>query len=418
MSAPDATQQRLDPIGGLAAWPLAPVTALIVVGYAIFSTITQADEVQIPFLTAAALVAVAAAAGVLVWASLPESAPFRRRSTMVIVGLALLGYLLEQSGMWGHNASVHNDFGQIALGLLLMALAPFRPWREIALVAFGAAVVVAVGAFAQAAFFGDSVFSVIYAILAAVQLLAPALAGAAYCRHVVKSIRVWQTDAQRSIRLTTEHSRAAMAESIVQQRRAGLEATVLPFLDAVLQRGTVTVDDIERAGILADEVRRDLVAETDHTWLDDLMSRESVGTAGASTAGKASIGLPGVIDVERRAARFTDRQRAALGALLVLLVRDPRREPGSLTVALTGATTEERKGGEPHGDVTVVALEASVALGDRQLRALVHPFVAVLRVEFTRVRVAVTGQRLSVHVESPSGRTWPTVTAASSRNEY
>ncbi|KFF58494.1 hypothetical protein JF66_18180, partial [Cryobacterium sp. MLB-32] len=274
MIGPAATQQRLDPIGGLAAWPLAPVTALIVIGYAVFSTLTQSGEVQNQLFTALGVLAMSLAAGVLVWAALPESAPFERSSTVLMVGLAVLGYVFEQLGMWGHNLSVHNDFGQIGLGLLIMALAPFRPWREILVVALGAAGVVAFGALAQASVLGGSTPAAIFAILAAVQLLAPAMAGAAYCRQVVKAIRVWQTDAQRSIRQSTEASRAALSRAVMEQRMTSLNATVLPFLDEVLARQTVTAADIDRARALAEQVRQRLVAETDHTWLDDLLARE------------------------------------------------------------------------------------------------------------------------------------------------
>jgi len=429
MIAPDATQQRLDPIGGLASWPLAPVTAVIVMGYAFFSTLTQAGEVRLPLLTALALVSVGCAAGVLVWAALPESAPFQRRSTVIIVALALLGYLFEQAGMWGNNASVHDDFGQIGLGLLIMALAPFRPWREIAIVALISGLVVAGGALAQAVFLGDGVSAAVYAILAAVQLLAPALAGAAYCRQVVKSIRIWQTDAQRSIRLSADQNRGAAAAAIVAHRMNALDTTVLPFLDEVLQRGTVTSADIHRAHLLADEVRRRLVAETDHTWLDDLVARE-YAPAAASAADPANSApadsdransdrsmRPEVNDVERRAARFGPRQRAALGALLGVLRSHPVRVPGSVSVTVSGLRPEDRHGSEPLRDVTVVAVEASVALGERQLKALVNPFVAVLRVEFAHVRVAVNGHRLQLHLESPSGRPRTITTLASTRNE-
>lgn len=413
MSASDATQQRLDPIGGLAAWPLAPVTALIVVGYAVFSALTQSDEVQDELFTALGVVAMSLAAGVLVWAALPESAPFERRSTVLIVGLALLGYVFEQLGMWGHNLSVHDDFGQIGLGLLIMALAPFRPWREMVVVAFSAALFVAVGALAQASFLGGGTPPAIFAILAAVQLLAPALAGAAYCRQVVKAIRVWQTDAQRSIRLNTEESRTATSNAVMQHRMASLNANVLPFLDEVLARGTVTAAEIRRAADLAERVRQDLVAETDHTWLDDLLARErfTLPEAGDLSAARH----PAADDPDRRAARFTARQRAALGALLVMLFERPGFAPGGLVVRLSGPEPDPT--GKP-GTATVVALEASVALSPRQLRRVVHPFVAVLRGEFAQVRVTVLGQRLTMHIETGTSADRRTPATAATRNEY
>jgi len=431
---PDATQQRLDPIGGLAVWPLAPVTALIVLGYAVYSTLTQAGEVQHELFTALAVVSLAGAAGLLVWASLPESAPFQARSSLLMVGLALLAYVLEQVGMWGHNASVHNDFGQIALGLLLLALAPFRPWREIALLAVIGAVVVACGAWAQAVFFGTGT-PALFAILAAVQLLAPALAGAAYCRQVVKSIRIWQTDAGRSIRLDTEANRAPTARAVVQQRLSDLDAHVLPFLSEVLARGNVTAVEIDRARRLADEVRAALVAETDRTWLDDLVARESAAlAASAPTADATAFGLPLVHDDERRAARFTSRQRAAFGALVVMVCAHPGFDPSSLMIGISTADRADPTFNpddaeeSPHAaGAAVVRLEASVALPARQLRAVAHPFIAVLRVEFSRVHVTVRGRLLTVSFDAAHREAGHrnadrmrlrSVPAASTRNEY
>ncbi|MDH6235789.1 hypothetical protein [Cryobacterium sp. CG_9.6] len=405
MTAPDATQQRLDPIGGLAVWPLAPVTALIVVTYAIFSVMTQAAEVLNPLFAALGVVALAGAAGILVWASLPENAPFQRRSSILLVGLALLAYFLEQAGLWGQNSSVHNDFGQVALGLLILALAPFRPWREIILLALGSAIIVATGAFVHASLFDTGAPPALYAILAAVQLLAPALAGAAYCRQVVTSIRVWQTDAVRSIRRTTEESRVTLAPAVEKQRLADLEVSVLPFLSAILDRGTVSAAEIDRARGLAEQVRRALVAETDHTWLDDLVARESAGLAAEAGGGIAA--LPLVRDDERRAARFTPRQRAAFGALVVMLCAQPGLDHSSLAIRLSPAHGKATPDGlsEPldsqHAEgATVISLDASVVVPARQLRAALQPFTAVLRVEFTHVRVGVGRQHLTVHLDA------------------
>ena len=76
MTRRSATQQRLDPLGTLAAWPLSPAIAAIVLCYAVIATVLQQDQIQSPLLATLAVLAMAAAAGTLVIATQPANAPF------------------------------------------------------------------------------------------------------------------------------------------------------------------------------------------------------------------------------------------------------------------------------------------------------------------------------------------------------
>lgn len=402
-----ATQQRLDPLGAIAAWPLAPIMAAVAVGYAVLATILQANQIQSPVHAALALVAMAGAGAALVFAASPARAPFEPGMHLVLLGLALSAYLFEQASKWGSNLLIQDDFGPLGIGLLLLALAPYRPWREITLSAVSASLVVGVVAMAQAPYLSIVVPTAIYAIVAMTQLLAPAAAGAAYARRIVLSVLAWQTDARRAVAARTEETRGQVAQSVVDEQLAALRSGVIPFLTDVLERGTISAGDIERAGQLAAEVRQSLVAEVESTWLDDVVAHERVALADRGLAP-----LLVVSDAERRATAFGPEQRAATAALIGAICDLPGFDPGSLVVQVTGS---QRRGlgrlpyraiparykelhdprpRAPHVDTVTIQLGLDLPAG--RMRTLLRPYLGVLRVLFVRVRVNVRHPQVTI----------------------
>ncbi len=453
-----ASQQRLDPIGGLAAWPIAPVMALIMVTYAIIATVSRPHEIAIVELAAAAVTALTIAAAVLVWSARPDLAPFTRTRAVVIVGLGIAAHLLAAASTWQLNEMVQDDFAPIGLGLLLLALAPFRPWKEILLLGASAALVVGVTALAQSPFPGIQVPPVLFSIVSMTQVFAPTLAAAAYSRQVVNSIHRWQTDARRGIRARTEESRGVLAQSVVENRLTNLGADVLPFLADVLGRNTLTAADTKRARSLAFQVRRVLVAEVDHTWLDDLIDRERV-----ALTERGLNPLCVIADPERRATGFDSDQRAAVGALIVALCTLKGFDPTSLVVQIDGsgaapADTEHitqafgHRGARPtpatdtttvaivteaqaqaatkaraqaraqaqvnaatmprarqqttdHGSraTDTITIQAGISLPPFQRRRALRPYLSVLRAVFTQVRVTSRHPLLTLEFDAERG---------------
>ena len=429
-----ASQQRLDPIGGLAAWPIAPVVALIVVTYAIAATVTRPHEIQIEELAASAVAALIIAAAVLVWSARPDLAPFTRTRAIVVVALGLVAHLLAAAGAWQYNGMIQDDFAPIGLGLLLLALAPFRPWKEILALGGPAALIVGSTALVQSPFLGVQTPPALFAIIAMTQILAPTLAAAAFSRQVVNSIHRWQTDARRSIRARTEESRDLLSHEVVDHRVRNLGADVLPFLADVLEQESLTVADIKRARSLAFQVRRVLVAEVDHTWLDDLIDRERT-----ALTERGLNPLCVIADPERRATAFDSDQRAAAGAVLVALCTLKGFDPTSLVVQIDGtgpapadtAQVTQAFGARgalptPATDTTSIAIvtaaqeqaaaqartqtlaqaqlkprsrttgaravdtitiQAGIALHPYQRRRALRPYLSVLRAVFSQVRV-------------------------------
>ncbi|MFC5929199.1 hypothetical protein D6T64_00960 [Cryobacterium melibiosiphilum] len=373
------TQQRLDPLGGLAAWPIVPIVTSVVIVYAVLATVLQSDETHTPFLGALALLCLVAAATTLLVAARPEHAPVTPVATVLIVSLGSAGFLLEQASMWGQNILVQDDFAPVSLGLLLLALGPFRPWKEIVVAALIASVLVGAVVALQTSTLGVVKPAGIFALVALAQLLAPALAGAAYSRQMVRSITEWQDESRRATRVRTTEERDLIAQSVIDQRLGTLGADVLPFLTAVLQRGTVDAADTARAQELAHETRRVFGAHVDSTWLDLVVARERTGLV---TRGLTPLLV--VADPDLHAPDFTPEERAAIAALLGALCARSGFDPGSLVVRL---------------DRNTVSIEAAFALSSLSLHRLLRPYRSVLGVVFGRVHVQHRHPLLTISFE-------------------
>lgn len=413
MTRRTATQQRLDPLGTLAAWPLAPAIGAVVLGYAVIATMLQVDQVQHPVLATLALIAMATAVATLIYATGPARSPFGARLHLLVLGAALLAYLLEALSKWGGNELVQDDFGPIGIGLLLLSMAPYRPWRHIALSGVAASVFALAITLPQAGTFRIDVPVAVYAIVAVTQILAPAAAGAAYSRRIVRSILAWQTDARRAIVARTEEARGQLARAVVEQQVARLKSGVIPFLTELLEKGTVTALDIAQAGQLAADVRRSLVAEVDSTWLDAVISRERAALAERGTAG-----LLVVADPEHRATVFGAEQRAATAALLGALCNAAGFDPHTLVVQITGTPQLRKTGPRPPAKPSSpvkpnqpapaplptppaqdsITIQAAIDLPPRKVRALLRPYLGVIRVVFGSTRVSIRRPSLTIEL--------------------
>jgi hypothetical protein len=260
------------------------------------------------------------------------------------------------------------------------------------------------------------------------QILAPAAAGAAYSRRIVRSILTYQADARRAIVARTEEARGQLARAVVEQQVAALKSGVIPFLTELLERGTVTALDVAQAGQLAADVRRSLVAEVDRSWLDAVATRER-----AALAERGTTALLVVADPEHRAAAFTADQRAATAAIIGALCSTVGFDPHSLVVQITGTpqnrtpqvgtarTTSTRArtarplpaalnlatsplailaGTATASQTDTITIQAALDLPRRKVRAQLRPYLGVLRVVFGSVRVTVRRPSLIIELDN------------------
>ena len=407
------TQQRLDPLGALAVWPIVPGVALVGFGYAVLATVLHTGEIRQPGLAVLALMAAAGASLALLIAGRPSQSPVRQASMLLMLGLGLTAHLLDQAARWGSNALVQDDFGPILLGLLLVALAPFRPWRELALAAVLVSVVVAVVALPQAPFRAVPVPEGVYVIVAVTQVLALGLAAAAYSRRMVRLLLAWQTDARRAIARRSEEARGRVVRQVVEQQLAALQPGIFPLFESVLQRGEVTRADINRANELAAGVRRAIVAHIDETWLDAVVMRER-----AALVSRGQDPLLVVADPEHRAAHFGTQQRAATAALISMLCLAPGFDPRSFVVqADTDPEPDPDTQIDPpsdrqqrHSGIDTFSIRVALDLPARRVRALLRPYLTVLRVVFPWVRVSIRRPGLTLEFGDKRPLPEPTTT--------
>lgn len=117
------SQQRIDPLGSLSAWPLAPIVAVSLTLYAIYSTVQHGEQVTRPVLAVLAIVLCAASGIAHCFNARPSSSNYSGRAFAMVFVLAVAAMVVQAASTWGTNALLQDDFGHIALAMLLAAVA-------------------------------------------------------------------------------------------------------------------------------------------------------------------------------------------------------------------------------------------------------------------------------------------------------
>ncbi|MCU1437922.1 MAG: hypothetical protein JWP66_1009 [Naasia sp.] len=363
-AARETTLQALDPLGALAGRPLTVVGAGAAVVVALSLSAAGSRDVSSPLLAVAALAVLAGAGAMLSVLSAAKRAPFTRQGALVVVAGGLLAHILNVAALWERNTLVRDDWGPAALGMLLLCLCPYRPPAEIARLSVGAAAVLALVTLLQQPFFVTSLPLVAYVVIAVVPVLALGLGGAAFAHRVLGRLAAWR---ERAVRSSAAHA-ATLQEGIVRSVQQGrvsiLNRDVVPFFASITERSELTAEDQRRASEIADAIRSVMVAETERTWLDELLVPVPAGTE--------QTVWPRVVDDPARLVDAMDfDQRAAVRALV-----------GALTF---------RGGLDPHAVRALVAGRAGTAevtmriAGRTDLEPALAPYVAVMRAVFAEL---------------------------------
>jgi hypothetical protein len=370
----EATPQQLDPVGTLLGLPMVPLTALVAVGYAFVSTIIHGDQVTRAPVAVIAVSVLVLACAIFVVASRPASSPLRRSTHVVVIALAVLGSVLFTLSVWGSNKFVQDDWGQIAVALLLMSMSLFRPAGEV--IASGVICAVLLGAIAisEAPFLSISNNPLVYAIVVATPILLLSIAAAAYSRVMTMALYAWRKRAAEAIERLEPEVRAGAARVVHQEQVTLLNEATVPLFASILERDELTERDITRAREIATTLRASAVAELDRGWLGDAVLRAS-GRPGQLAETRAS----GVRDPDHLESYMGSELRGTLSAFIVALVRTERLEDRSLSIdlfSLDGACS--------------LSLRARVNAPDRSLRHELVPYLSVLRVISTDATLRVT----------------------------
>ncbi|MDQ1512228.1 MAG: hypothetical protein QOC59_70 [Microbacteriaceae bacterium] len=321
----------------------------LAVSAAIAMTAQHPDQVTGWPFEVAAIVVLALAGVAATFATSSFRAPFRMRSHLLVLVLAVAAFLLDELAQLGTNTVIHDDWGLVAIPIFLFVVAQVRPAREVLLGGLAATAVVGWTAVLVSPFLVVQVGPFARASVAMTSILAPACAAAAFTGAALRRL-----GARRTTAAGISPIPQAVRLSVQQESIARLEAEVVPLLNDVIAAGTLTEDDSRRARALATGLRVALVSELNRDWLSEAGFRVS--------------------DPQGYADRLSARQRTAIrSALAALPLLDPER-PG--TAKIIGQDLDG-------------VLELAVPVQRRPPRALLAPVIMVLRTRFTRAEMRV-----------------------------
>jgi len=369
------TVQSLDPLGALGGRPLTVLGGVVGTVTAVFLTLAHPEQVVHPALAVAALVTVAAASAALVVVSAARWTPVRRTSAAMVVAIGGAAAVLSATATWGANSIVRDDWSSLVLGLLLLALSPYRPPRDILLLALASAALVAVITVVQLPYFSAGLPAPVVVTIAVLPILALAVGGAAFSSAVLAYLTRWRRNATSASAEHADSLQEGITRAVQQGRVLILNQEVVPLFTELVERGSVAPGDGERARSVAAAIRHLMVAETQRSWLDDALSEPgSPGNAGRPTS---------VDDRTRLLERMDFEQRSALRAFVVALRERAGVAPSDIAVHVSSAAGQHE-----------VLLTCSTTGKDPD--KVLAPYVAVLRAVFRRVNVVYSPQHVTL----------------------
>jgi hypothetical protein len=373
MSDRERTPQQVDPVGALASRPVSLITVVAALAVAVSATLSGRDEIVDPAASVGAVAALAAAGLVLVLSASPLRAPFRRRSLVAVVVLSCAAVALEALGLLGQNELVRDDWSSLAVGVLLLGVAPYRPAAEILVAGLVVAVVVAVVVLLERPWFVTAVPTTTFVVVAVVPVVALSAAAASFSRTFTLLVERWIDRATTFRRASADELRASIARSVQQDRVTILNRDVVPFFSSLVDRGAVTAADAQRARDIADQLRVSMVAEADRSWLEHLFISPTSGVSGI------------VVDPDFVASAMTADHRTSLRALLVAFGERDGVQADDVRVDLRRV------------DERVEALvSVPTTVGEFVVRRRFAPWFAVLRIVFGDLQVDATSPLLTL----------------------
>jgi len=372
VSARERTLQQRDPLAALVGRPISYFAGFGLPVYALLNTWSNRGSIMHPALAAVAVLLVVFASVLLVWLSSPLRAPFTSRSLVALVVVALIAFMVSSISMGESDAAIRDDWGGPVVGLLILALAPYRPAKELAVAGGLGAVLVGVVALVQAENFVAPYPPIMFVVIATTPVLALSFAAASFAHVLVRGLDRWNARARLAVIELADERGRFIARSVQQDSVTILNQQVVPFLSELRDRDEVTEETRTRARGIADAVRASMVADVDRSWLDDLL----VDAAGAAGGGPRSAARVSLSDPAGLAQKMTTDERTALRALIVAVHGHPLFDAESSTIAIV------RQAGRCD-----VVVRAALPGGDHAELSRLAPFLAVARVVFADLHV-------------------------------
>ncbi|TDW44220.1 hypothetical protein EDF52_111103 [Curtobacterium sp. PhB42] len=398
------TAQQYDPLGAMGSRPLAIGLGAASIVWALLVSVFDRDVVGSPTLSALTVILVAASAAVVFTASSPFRAPFPRWAFVAHVGLLGLASVTSVAAQWGPDRSALNDFMSLITATGIVMVAPYRPWTDLTIGGALLAVVNAATWGVGAATFPHEIPVAVAAFLAAAPTLVLTAASAVFAWTFAGlaervQIRAGSYSVERA-------ERDGIAASVQQDRSTILARDVAPFFAELRTREVITDADRERARLIADGIRRAMVADADRTWFEQAVRVEG----GEAPVVDDPDGLAAMLDADQRSVVRTFL-RAAFRASTV----DPagfratlRRADGQDDAATRGdaartdpartdpARTDPARTDPARDARVLLELDLAVADSDIGIHRTFDPYFAVLRVTFPDLDVAVRPSALAL----------------------
>ena len=271
------TLERLDPLAAAAARPVTTGAAVLALAVPTAVIALRTHEITQPAWLVVSYAALFAAVVILLNRSHPTRPVWTAPSAQVFQVLLVIMLITSAASTLGANALVRDDWGPIAVGILLVATTPYRPAREIVLWTVVHSLICAAVAIVQEPFFATDFPVLTYAVAGSVAVAVMGFTAAAYARSLTHSTQLWQTRAWEAAAAAARENRGAVARSVQQQRVSLLNREVVPYLHRVVASPTVSDDDRDEARRLSDSIRTLLVADVERSWaqlmLDDLVAK-------------------------------------------------------------------------------------------------------------------------------------------------
>ncbi|MEO5535481.1 MAG: hypothetical protein ABIR17_10165 [Pseudolysinimonas sp.] len=281
----------------------------------------------------------------------PMRARLGWRGAIAAVAVGTIGFGFSAVGYSTVPVAIELWWAPFGLALVLASLGPYLPVRT--LLAIGGTVVVVAVPFAylqvraEASVWGP----VSTAVIIAAALISGIVATAAFAAAVVgRTLPLLEKRTQSLLSLDLTHS--SRGEELERRRLEGLISRAGTFIEGLAQSGVVTPADRDLAGQFARQLRDDLVAQSNLSWLDAVARDRIV-----------------VVDPDRQAGRMRSSQRTALRAFLRAILRTPGTDAGSLLVELRA---------QPDGS-TAVGVKLDIELPEGRRVMHLAPYYLALR---------------------------------------
>jgi hypothetical protein len=373
-SSPVAVQQ-LDPLGTLDGRPISVAAGIGVFVFSSIMSLLYSGDIVDPLFASLGLLSVVGTSIGLVVGTRPLRAPFTAAMHILTVGSSLVACAWVFASL-GDSATLANLYwAPLVVGTTCMALAPYRPVREIATVGVVASIISGFIALVRSTALTTDASPMIVVFVSITPVLALSLGGAAFARSLTLTHQRWELYATYGARRQHEREQVSVARSVQQDRVTILNRDVVPLFTDVSRRGIISPDDQAQAASYSASLRELMVTEVNRSWLESLVA-ESFGALDDGNR---------VHDPNRLAHAMTPRQRTALRAAVLAVAGGDELVTDSVRLAI-----------EKTSSGAVIVVRATVASSNSSWRSSLGPYFAVLRVVFTGLRVSYRSPSLTV----------------------